>query len=124
MNPPQVAKCAHLCYKQKNCFSKFDYGNTKCVLCTKVLSSPSKSSLVNEESSINMYTPSSVNEIAGGKLLYNTGSPTWSSVMIQRGRLGLGREAQEGGDICKTVVIRIAAWHKPTQLLVKQFSSH
>ena len=55
MNPPQVAKCAHLCYKQKNCFSKFDYGNTKCVLCTKVLSSPSKLSLVNEESSINMY---------------------------------------------------------------------
>ena len=45
-------------------------------------------------------TISYVKQITSEKLLYNTGSPAWSSVMIQRGRLGLGREAQEGGDIC------------------------
>ena len=81
---------------ENNCFSKFDYGNTKCVLCTKVLSSPSKLSLVNEESSIDMYTPSGVKQIAGGKLLNNTGGPAWSSVMIQRGRLEWGEGGSRG----------------------------
>lgn len=33
-------------------------------------------------------------------MLYNTGRPASSSVIIQRGGMGEGKEAQEGGDIC------------------------
>ena len=84
---------------ENNCFSKFDYGNTKCVLCTKVLSSPSKLSLVNEESSIDMYILPCEKLTAGEKLLNNTGSPA-SHLWWPRG-VGWqeGREAQEGSDI-------------------------
>ena len=40
--------------------------------------------------------------MTGGKLLFNTRSPVWCSVMTQRGGIGgerVGRETQEGGDI-------------------------
>ena len=33
-------------------------------------------------------------------MLCNTGSPAWCSVMTQRGGIGGGEEAQEGGDRC------------------------
>ena len=36
----------------------------------------------------------------GGKLLYNTGSPVWSSVMIREVGCEKGRQTQEGRDIC------------------------
>ena len=36
---------------------------------------------INGESSINIYTLSGVKWTVGGKLLYNTGSPAWPSVM-------------------------------------------
>ena len=36
---------------------------------------------MNRESSIDTYTRSCVKQIAGEKLLYNTGSPAWCSVM-------------------------------------------
>ena len=51
------------------------------------------------KSCINMYTLSYAEWTVGEKLLHNTGSPVWRSVMTQRGGLGEGREAQEGGDI-------------------------
>ena len=35
----------------------------------------------NGESTIDIYTLSCIKEIAGEKLLYNTGSPAWHSVM-------------------------------------------
>ena len=35
---------------------------------------------MNRESSLDIYILPCVNEIAGEKLLYNTGSPTWHSV--------------------------------------------
>ena len=41
-----------------------------------------------------------VKYIASEKQLYNTGSPGLCSVMIYRGGMVEGREAQEGGDIC------------------------
>ena len=39
-------------------------------------------------------------KIDSAKLLYNTGSPAWRSVMTYRGGVGEGKEAQEGADIC------------------------
>ena len=36
----------------------------------------------NGESSINIYTLLCVKQMAGGKLLYDTGSPAWHSVII------------------------------------------
>ena len=51
------------------------------------------------KSCINMYTLSYAEWTVGEKLLHNTGSPVWRSAMTQRGGLGEGREAQEGGDI-------------------------
>ena len=44
------------------------------------------------------YIPS-VNQIASGKLLYNTRSPAWRSVMTASGGME-GREAHEGGYMC------------------------
>ena len=54
----------------------------------------------NGERSINIYALSCVKRIVGEKLLYNTGSLVWYFVMTWRGRMGKGREAQKGGDIC------------------------
>ena len=54
----------------------------------------------NGESSINIYTLSCVKLIVGEKLLYNTGSPVWCSVMTQAVGWEERREAQEGEDIC------------------------
>ena len=51
---------------------------------------------MNWESSADIYTRPCVQQIAGGKLLYSTGSSAQCSVMTNRG----GREAQEEGDIC------------------------
>ena len=39
-------------------------------------------------------------ETDSGKLLYNTGSSVWCSVMTRGVGWGRKREAQEGGDIC------------------------
>ena len=50
---------------------------------------------MNGESSISIYTLSCVKWVAGKKLLYNTGSPAWCSVMTSRGEMGKG----EGGSI-------------------------
>ena len=50
--------------------------------------------------SLSLYTLPGVSEIVSRKLLYNTGSSDWCSVMTQRGRIGVdGRAAQGGGDI-------------------------
>ena len=38
--------------------------------------------------------------LLSGKVLYNTGSPAWCSVMTWKGGLEEGREALEGVDIC------------------------
>ena len=48
------------------------------------------------------YTLPYIKQIAGGKLLYNTGSSVWCTVTTQRGRMGWrsGREVQEGEDTC------------------------
>ena len=54
----------------------------------------------NGESSINIYILSCVKLIVGEKLLYNTGSPVWCSVMTQRVGWEEQREAQEGGNTC------------------------
>ena len=54
----------------------------------------------NGESSVGICTLQYVKSIAGKKLLYNTGSPAWCSGMTLRGRMGEGREAQKGDDIC------------------------
>ena len=43
------------------------------------------------ESSINLYKLSRVEQITGEKLLYNTGSPVWQSVMT-------GRDGKVGGE--------------------------
>ena len=56
-----------------------------------------------------MYTQPWVKQVAGGKLIYNTGNPAWHSVMAQ---VGGGREAQKGGWIW---LIRVVVWQKPTQ---------
>ena len=53
----------------------------------------------NGESSINIYTLSCVKLIVGEKLLYNTGSPVWCSVMTQAVGWEERREAKEGEDI-------------------------
>ena len=50
----------------------------------------------NRESSTDIYTLSCVRQIASGKLLCSTGSPTWCSVMTQRGEMGW-EETHEGG---------------------------
>ena len=54
----------------------------------------------NWESSTDVYTLSYVKEIANGKLLYNTGSPVWHSVMTYQGGMRVVRETQEGGYTC------------------------
>ena len=46
----------------------------------------------NGESTNNIYTLPCVKEIAGDKLLYNTGSPAWYSLRTQRGRMGGSEE--------------------------------
>ena len=53
---------------------------------------------MNWESSIDIYTQSCVKQIASGKLLNNTRSPVWCSVMPDRGRMR-GGEVREGRDI-------------------------
>ena len=50
----------------------------------------------NGESSIYIYTLSSVRWIAGEKVQYSTGSPVWCSVMIWRDGMGEGREGGYG----------------------------
>ena len=47
----------------------------------------------NRESSIDIYTLPCIKEIAGEKLLYKTGSPTWCFVMTEVG----GMQGREGG---------------------------
>ena len=55
----------------------------------------------NGENSINIHnTLSCVKWRGGEKLLYNTRSPVWHSVMALEGGWEEEREAQEGGDIC------------------------
>ena len=55
---------------------------------------------MNEESSINIYTLSSIGWTAGEKLLCSTGSPVWPSWWPE----GMGwreeRESREGGEVC------------------------
>ena len=46
----------------------------------------------NEGSSIDIHMLPCVRKTAGEKLLFNTGSPAWCSVMTQRGGVGEGRE--------------------------------
>ena len=53
-----------------------------------------------ERGSIDIYTLSCVKQIGIERLLYNTGSPAWHSVMTQRGGVGEGRKTQEREDIC------------------------
>ena len=67
----------------------------------------------NGESRINIYTLSCVKQIAGEKLLYNTGSPAWHSVMTSRDGMGRGdeRQAQKGGKIC----INMADWQRTAE---------
>ena len=55
---------------------------------------------MNGKSSIDIYTLLCVKQIASGKLLCNTGSPTWCSVMTSKCGMGEEREVQEGRDIC------------------------
>ena len=45
-------------------------------------------------------TLSGVRWIAGEKLLCGTGSPVWCCVMTWRDRIGEGREAMKGEDVC------------------------
>ena len=47
---------------------------------------------VNREGSINIYTLSCLKWIAGEKLLHNTGSPVWCSVITKR----MGHEVKVG----------------------------
>ena len=47
----------------------------------------------NRESSIDIYTLPCIKEIAGEKLLYKTGSPTWRFVMTEAS----GMQGREGG---------------------------
>ena len=66
----------------------------------------------NGESSINIYTLSCVKYIAGEKLLYNTESPAWHSVMsggVEGGGVsGEGRDAQWGrGGMLRREVIYV-----------------
>jgi len=81
-------------------------------------------SKTNWGSSTDIYTLSCVKHIASGKLLYNTGSPAWCSVMTWRGGMGEGKEAQEGEDThththtyiyIKLWLICIVVRQKPTQ---------
>ena len=53
---------------------------------------------MNRESSMETYTLTCVKQIASGNLLYDSGNSNQGSVTTYRG--GMGREAQEGGDIC------------------------
>ena len=46
------------------------------------------------------HTHTTMGKIAGEKLLFNTGSPDWCSVMTWRGGVGEGRVAQKGRDVC------------------------
>ena len=52
----------------------------------------------NGESRINIYTLPCVKQIVSKKMLQNTGSPAWNSVMTQRDSMGNRREAREGSD--------------------------
>ena len=54
---------------------------------------------MNGESSIDIYTLPCVKQIAGEKLLYNTESPAWHSVMTWRGGMGWRKETHERGEI-------------------------
>ena len=58
---------------------------------------------MNEESSINIYSLSGVSWIAGDKLLRNTGSPVWCSVMTWGWGKG-GRIKREGIYVCSSSV--------------------
>ena len=54
--------------------------------------------------------------MAGGKLLYSIGMLyiPQCSVMAYRGKMGNGREAQEGGNICIFVADSHVVWQKTT----------
>ena len=52
---------------------------------------------MNGGSSVDIYILPCVQFIAEKKLLYNTGSLAWCSVITERSGVGVGREVQEGG---------------------------
>ena len=55
---------------------------------------------MNGGSSINIHTQSPVGWIAGEKFLCNIESPVWCSLMTWRDKVGEGREAREGREVC------------------------
>ena len=80
---------------------------------------------MNGESNSNKYTLSRVKQIAGEKLLYNTGKPAWHTVMTQRNKMvwGKGKDAQQGGNIC-IIIADLGYCMAETNNIVKQFSSN
>ena len=58
--------------------------------------------------------------VSSGKLLYNTGSSAWCSVMTWRG----GRESEEGEDICIPVAEFTLLYGRDQHNTVKQLSSN
>ena len=62
---------------------------------------------MNGQSNTDIYTPPCAKQIAGEKLLCNTGSPVWCSEMTQRGGVREGKEGLRGSEqvslVAKTV---------------------
>ena len=73
----------------------------------------------NGESNINIYTLSHLKWITGEKLLYNTHSPVWCSVMTWRSGMGEGRVAPERGDLCITMADGMLLYVKNQYNIVK-----
>ena len=57
-----------------------------------------------------MHAVPCVKHTASGKQLCSTGSSAPSSVMTWSGGMGVGKEAQQGGDICILGASLLAQW--------------
>ena len=57
-----------------------------------------------------MHAVPCVKHTASGKRLRSTGSSAQSSVMTWSGGMGVGKEAQQGGDICILGASLLAQW--------------
>ena len=77
---------------------------------------------MNWASTTDIHTLACVKQIVSGKLLYNTGSPVWCSVMAERGEMGGGEEGSVQRDVDKNndwcTLLYGRNWHNT----IKQFS--
>lgn len=79
---------------------------------------------MNEESNAGIYALPYVKLIAGGKLLYNTGSPAWHSVMTYRGGMWGRKEGSQRRWYIYSCGWYVLLYGRNQLNIVKQFSSN